>query len=284
MGRDIAPTLQDGAVHEGGRRGRGAVTNPSGRFERERRVARDEHWNFDDGLDGAEDPPAPLRTTVTEESCRTIIATNDSPDVPFETSINPYRGCEHGCIYCYARPTHSYYGLSPGLDFESRLFVKPDAAKVLRKELARPGYQCKVMALGTNTDCYQPLEQERRVTRRILETLSECDHPVGIVTKSHLVTRDIDLLAPMAEKGLARVLVSITTLDRRLARSMEPRAATPPRRLDTIREVSGAGIPVGVLVSPIIPGLTDPELESILGTARDAGADSANYILVPAYP
>jgi len=279
MEREIAPTLQDGAVLTGGRRGRGAVTNPTGRFESARRVLRDAHWEFDDG-GGADDAPPPLRTTVTEETCRTIIARNDSPDVPFSASINPYRGCEHGCIYCYARPTHSYYGLSAGLDFESRLFVKPDAVKALRRELTRPGYKCEVIALGTNTDCYQPLERERRITRGILELLSGCDHPVGIVTKSHLVTRDIDLLAPMAEKKLAQVLISITTLDRRLARSMEPRAATPARRLDAIREISAAGIPVGVLTSPIIPGLNDSELESILRAAREAGATSASYLLV----
>ena len=280
MEREVAPTLKDGAVHAGGRRGRGAVTNPTGRFEPERRVLRDAHWEFDDGWGGADEAPPPLRTTVTEETCRTIIARNDSPDVPFSASINPYRGCEHGCIYCYARPTHSYYGLSAGLDFESRLFVKPDAVKVLRRELAHPGYTCEVIALGTNTDCYQPLERERRVTRGLLELLSSCDHPVGIVTKSHLVTRDIDLLAPMAEKGLARVFISITTLDRRLARSMEPRASTPARRLDAIREISAAGIPVGVLTSPIIPGLTDSELENILSAAREAGATSASYLLV----
>jgi len=279
MEREIAPTLQDGAVLTGGRRGRGAVTNPTGRFESARRVLRDAHWEFDDG-GGADDAPPPLRTTVTEETCRTIIARNDSPDVPFSASINPYRGCEHGCIYCYARPTHSYYGLSAGLDFESRLFVKPDAVKALRRELTRPGYKCEVIALGTNTDCYQPLERERRITRGILELLSGCDHPVGIVTKSHLVTRDIDLLTPMAEKKLAQVLISITTLDRRLARSMEPRAATPARRLDAIREISAAGIPVGVLTSPIIPGLNDSELESILRAAREAGATSASYLLV----
>ena len=278
---DIAPTLRNGAVHGDGRRGRGAVTNPTGRFEAERRVPRDSHWAFDDdGWGSADEAPPPLRTTVTEEACRTIIARNDSPDVPFRASINPYRGCEHGCIYCYARPTHAYHGMSPGLDFESRLFVKPDAVAVLRRELARPGYRCEVIALGTNTDCYQPLERERRITRGILELLSACDHPVGIVTKSHLVTRDIDLLAPMAGKGLARVLVSVTTLDRRLARRMEPRAATPSRRLDTIRRLTAAGIPVGVLVSPIIPGLTDSEPERILAAARDAGATSAGYLLV----
>ena len=280
MEREIAPTLRDAAVHEGGRRGRGAVSNPTGRFELQQRVQRDANWKFDDGWGGADEAPPPLRTSVTEESCRTIISRNESPDVPFSASINPYRGCEHGCIYCYARPTHSYYGLSAGLDFESRLFVKPDAVRVLRKELSRPGYQCEVIALGTNTDCYQPLERERRVTRGILELLAACDHPVGIVTKSHLVTRDIDLLGPMAEKGLAQVLISITTLDRRLARSMEPRASTPGRRLDAIREIASAGIPVGVLTSPVIPGLTDSELERILQVARDAGATSASYLLV----
>ena len=280
MEQEISPTIRDGAVHEEGRRGRGAVSNPTGRFERQNRVRRDTNWRFDDGWGGADQAPPPLKTSVTEETCRTIIAHNESPDVPFSASINPYRGCEHGCIYCYARPTHGYYGLSAGLDFESRLFVKSDAVKVLRKELSHPGYQCEVIALGTNTACYQPLERERRVTRGILKLLAECDHPVGIVTKSHLVARDIDILGPMADKGLAQVLVSITTLDRRLARRMEPRASTPGRRLDAIREISSAGIPVGVLTSPVIPGLTDNELERILQVARDAGATSADYLLV----
>tara|TARA_Y100001960_G_scaffold325427_2_gene407753 strand:+ start:753 stop:1880 length:1128 start_codon:yes stop_codon:yes gene_type:complete len=280
MEREITPTIRDSAVHAEGRRGRAAISNPTGRFERQSRVQRDTNWKFDCVWGGANEVPPPLETSVNEEACRTIIARNDSPDVPFSASINPYRGCEHGCIYCYARPTHSYYGLSAGLDFESRLFVKPNAARVLRKELSRPGYKCEVIALGTNTDCYQPLERERRVTRGILELLASCDHPVSIVTKSHLVTRDIDLLGPMAKKGLAQVFVSITTLNRGLARRMEPRASTPGKRLDTIREISSAGIPVGVLTSPVIPGLTDSELERILQVARDAGATSASYLLV----
>ncbi len=256
------------------RKGRGSISNAAGRFEPTTRHAVDDGW-------GTSDAPAPaLRTTLTPDASRTVIARNTSPDVPFDRSINPYRGCEHGCIYCFARPTHAYLGLSPGLDFESHLFYKPDAAKLLAQELGKPGYQCAVLAMGTNTDPYQPAERGKPITRAILEVLSAHHHPVGIVTKSALVLRDIDILAPMAERGLAQVCVSVTTLDRSLARRMEPRAATPARRLDTIGGLSAAGIPTGVMAAPVIPGLTDHELEAILAAARAAGADFASYIML----
>jgi DNA repair photolyase len=267
---------QDGKTeaHPEARRGRGAVTNTSGRFEPEARVA------FDDGWGSLDAEPAPLRTTITVDTTRTIIARNKSPDIPFDRSINPYRGCEHGCIYCFARPTHAFLGLSPGLDFESRLFVKPDAAKLLRQELAKPGYRPAVMALGTNTDPYQPIEREHRVTRSILEVLAECDHPVGIVTKSNLVTRDLDILGPMGKRGLAKVCVSVTTLDRHLARAMEPRAPTPTRRLEAIAALAEAGVPAAISCSPMIPGLTDHELEALLAAGARHGATEAGCIPV----
>lgn len=255
------------------RRGRGAAVNPSGRFEPMSRHVFDDGWQTLDEL-------PPFKTEVTSEAPRTIIARNDSPDIPFDRSINPYRGCEHGCVYCFARPTHSYMGLSAGLDFESKLFAKPDAAKLLRKELAAPDYDVKSMALGTNTDPYQPIEKNWRVTRSILEVLEETNHPVGIVTKSALVTRDIDILARMAAKGLARVAISVTSLDRRLSRAMEPRAATPSLRLDTIRQLSEAGIPVSVMVAPVAPALNDHEMERILDAAQANGATDAGYILL----
>ncbi len=254
------------------RKGRGAVSNRSGRFEPHAYEPVDDGWLV-------EELP-PLRTTVTRDASKTIIARNKSPDVPFDRSINPYRGCEHGCVYCFARPTHAFLGLSPGLDFESRLFYKPDAARLLEEALHKPGYECRVMAMGTNTDPYQPIEREYRITRSILEVLSDCDHPVGIVTKSGLVVRDIDILAPMAARGLALVCVSVTTLDRRLARLLEPRAPTPARRIETIRRLADAGIPTGVMAAPTIPGLTDHEMEDILGAARDAGAQTASYVLL----
>ncbi len=256
------------------RKGRGALSNPSGRFEATAR----EPW--DDGWGSLDEEPPPLRTTVQIDATRRIITRNTSPDVPFDRSINPYRGCEHGCVYCFARPSHAYLGLSPGQDFESRLFAKPEAPALLREELGRPGYRCRVMALGTNTDPYQPIERRYRIVRGILEVLAACDHPVGVVTKSNLVTRDIDILAPMAAKKLARVYVSLTTLDRELARRLEPRAPTPRRRLETIRALSRDGIPVGVLVAPVIPGLTDTEIEEILGAAREMGATSAGWVLL----
>jgi DNA repair photolyase len=255
------------------RRGRGATFNPDARFEPHRRE------DFNDGWDLLEEP-APLNTEVTIEKPRAIITKNDSPDISFDRSINPYRGCEHGCVYCFARPTHAYQGLSPGIDFETKLFAKPNAPELLEKELAKPGYKAAVMAMGTNTDPYQPIERKFRITRGILEVLSRTNHPVGIVTKSHLITRDIDILAPMADRALAKAAVSITTLDPRLARRMEPRAPTPKKRLDTIRQLAEAGIPVAVMVAPIIPAITDHEIEDILQAAYAAGARSAGYVLL----
>ncbi|SED62220.1 DNA repair photolyase [Rhizobiales bacterium GAS188] len=255
------------------RRGRGAVTNRSGRFEP---LSRE---SFDDGWE-REEEAEPFRTEVTIERAKTIISRNDSPDLSFDRSVNPYRGCEHGCVYCFARPTHAYMGLSPGLDFETKLFAKPHAAELLEKELSHPSYKPRVMAIGTNTDPYQPIERGYRIMRGLLEVLSRFNHPVGIVTKSALVARDIDLLAPMAEKGLAKVAISVTTLDAKLAREMEPRAATPSKRLATISALSKAGIPVTVLVAPVIPSLTDSEIEKILAAARGAGAREAGYVLL----
>ena len=257
------------------RKGRGAVSNQTGRFEAYQAMAIDDGWDLTED----EDIP-PLRTTVTADATRTIIARNTSPDVPFDRSINPYRGCEHGCVYCFARPTHAFLGLSPGLDFESRLFYKPEAAALLENELRKPGYKCDVMAMGTNTDPYQPIERDFKLTRRILEVLSAHDHPVGIVTKSSLIVRDIDILAPMAKKKLAQVCISVTTLNRDLSRKMEPRAPTPARRLDTIRALVDAGIPCGVMAAPMIPVLTDSELGSILEAATGAGAHMAGYVLL----
>jgi len=255
------------------RKGRGAAANEAGRYEALSREAFDDGW-------GIEEEPAPLRTSLTADSSRTIISRNQSPDIPFDCSINPYRGCEHGCVYCYARPTHAWLGLSPGLDFESKLFYKPEAAAQIRRELAQPGYRCTPIALGANTDPYQPAERKLEVTRSILEVLSEHDHPVRIVTKSAMVERDIDLLAPMAARNLCTVSVSVTTLDRHLSRLMEPRAAAPERRIRTIKNLSDAGIPVNLLLAPIIPVLTDREIESILGRVREAGARSASYVLL----
>jgi DNA repair photolyase len=257
----------------GARRGRGAVSNPHARYEPV------EKERFDDGWDLPEELP-PLKTEVTIEKPRTIIARNDSPDISFDRSINPYRGCEHGCVYCFARPTHAYQGLSPGLDFETKLFAKPNAAELLEKELSKPGYAANTMAMGTNTDPYQPIEKKFRITRSVLEVLSRTNHPVGIVTKSALVARDIDILAPMADRGLAKVALSVTTLDPRLARKMEPRSATPSKRLDTIRKLAEAGIPVSVLVAPLVPGINDHEIEDILQAVYAAGAREAGYVLL----
>ncbi len=254
-------------------RGRSAGINPSGRFEPVTRHA------FDDGWDSIEDLP-PFRTEVQVEKPRTIITRNDSPDISFDRSINPYRGCEHGCVYCFARPTHSFMGLSPGLDFESKLFAKPDAAKLLDRELSKEGYQPRTIAIGTNTDPYQPVERQWRIMREILEVLEARGHPVGIVTKSALVVRDIDILARMAERGLAKVALSVTTIDRMLARTMEPRASTPAKRLEAIRQLSEAGIPASVMVAPIVPGLNDQEMERILDSASAAGAREAGYVLL----
>src|SRR5215475_12396451 len=261
------------AVEDARRRGRGAQSNATGRYEPLARIA------FDDGWQSFEELP-PFKTTVTIDSTRKIIARNDSPDISFDRSINPYRGCEHGCIYCFARPTHAYLGLSPGLDFETKLFAKPDAPKLLERELAAPGYAPRTIAIGTNTDPYQPIEREHQIMRRILEVLDRCGHPVGIVTKSALVLRDLDILARMAQRHLVKVALSVTTLDRRLARVMEPRAATPAKRVEAIRLLSEAGIPTSAMVAPIIPAITDSEIETILETVRDAGAVSAGYVLL----
>jgi DNA repair photolyase len=253
--------------------GRGAVSNAAGRYET---LA---HVNEHDGWDILE-PTQRLKTQVTLEKAKSIITRNDSPDLSFDRSVNPYRGCEHGCAYCFARPSHAYMGLSAGLDFETKLFAKPNAAALLEQELSAPNYEAKTLAIGTNTDPYQPIEREHRLMRGILEVLSKMNHPVGIVTKSALVTRDIDILAPMAAKGLAKVAISITTLDRKLSRELEPRAATPEKRLEAIRQLTAAGIPVTVLVAPVIPGINDAEIEAILAAAKKAGATEAGYILL----
>jgi DNA repair photolyase len=264
----LKPLLQAGRLH-----GRGAVSNPHGRYEPTRRAACDDGW-------GTLDDPPPIRTEVTIEKARAIITRNDSPDISFDRSINPYRGCEHGCVYCFARPTHAYQGLSPGLDFETKLFAKTNAAELLERELSAPGYRPRTMALGTNTDPYQPIERTFGIMRAILEVLNRFNHPVGIVTKSALVTRDLDILAAMAGRGLAKVAVSVTTLDARLARTMEPRAATPARRIDAIRRLAEAGVPAAVMVAPIVPAINDHEIETILEAATAAGARSAGYVLL----
>ncbi len=256
------------------RKGRGAVTNRTARFEPETREAVVDEWPGD-----GEAPP-PLRTTLSVDTARRIITYNKSPDIPFDRSINPYRGCEHGCVYCFARPTHAYYGLSPGLDFESRLFYKPDAAALLRRELREPGYRAATIAMGTNTDPYQPVEREIGLTRAILEVLREFRHPVSIVTKSTLILRDVDILADMASRGMASVCISVTTLDRRLARLMEPRAPTPPRRLEAIKALNAAGVPTGALVAPIIPALNDMEIDRVVEAVAAAGGASAGYVLL----
>jgi DNA repair photolyase len=282
-GRKFTPALHETGTdyHPEGRRGRGAVSNASSRFDRLRKLLRDNHFAFDDdGWGSADAPPPALKTTVSIDNTRNILAKNDSPDVPFDRSINPYRGCEHGCVYCFARPTHAYLGLSPGLDFESKLFAKPEAARLLAGELRKPGYSCRPIAMGTNTDPYQPLEKSMGITRDLIKVLAAFDHPLTIVTKSALVARDIDLLAPMAEKRLVQVMLSITTLDRSLARKMEPRAATPQKRLDAVSALATAGIPTGVMFAPVIPGLTDHEMESVLEASRDAGASMAGYVLL----
>ncbi|AYG65355.1 MULTISPECIES: PA0069 family radical SAM protein [unclassified Rhizobium] len=255
------------------RRGRGAGLNPSGRFEPQQRETVDDGWHTWEEL-------PPFKTEVQVEKPRTAITRNESPDIPFDRSINPYRGCEHGCIYCFARPTHAYMGLSAGLDFESKLFAKPDAAKLLERELAKPGYKPRVIAIGTNTDPYQPIEKEWRIMRQILEVLNRANHPVAIVTKSALIMRDIDILQEMAAKNLVRVGLSVTTLDRKLARTMEPRAATPPRRLEAIQALSEAGIRTSVMVAPIIPALNDHEIERILDAGKAAGALEASYVIL----
>ena len=259
-------------------RGRGALSNAVGRFEKQTRTLVDDGW--DDGWRDDDAAPPALRTEVIRDATRTIIARNTSPDISFDQSINPYRGCEHGCIYCFARPTHAYLGMSPGADFESRLFAKPNAAELLAKELSAPGYVPKLIAIGTNTDAYQPIEKKMRIMRSILEVLRDFRHPVGIVTKSPLVLRDIDILSEMARDGLAKVALSVTTLDRKLARTMEPRAGTPQRRLQAIKALSDAGIPTGVMFAPVIPALNDREMETVLAAAAEHGARTAGYVLL----
>jgi DNA repair photolyase len=261
-------------MHPAGRRGRGAVSNQSGRYE-----AHEREW-CDDGWGSLDEAPPRLGITLTKDSSRKVISFNQSPDIGFDRAINPYRGCEHGCIYCFARPTHAWLGLSPGLDFESKLSFKPDAPAVLERELRRRGYKCQVMALGTNTDPYQPIERRLSVTRELLKVLDRFNHPVSIVTKSNLVCRDIDILSGMAARGLVKVSLSVTTLDRQLARRMEPRAAAPERRLGAIATLAKAAIPTAVMVAPVIPALTDMEMEAILGRAAANGAVGAGYILL----
>ncbi len=260
-------------VLEERRRGRGVLSNKSGRFERHT------HHEFDDGWDGLEDLE-PLQTSVQLEPARTIISRNTSPDVPFSQSINPYRGCEHGCSYCYARPTHCFLGHSAGLDFETKLYAKPNAAELLEQELANPHYKPQTIVIGANTDPYHPIEREHKITRALLEVLDRTSHPVGIITKSSLVTRDIDILSALAKRSLVKVVLSITTLDRRLARKMEPRASTPARRIEALQRLHEAGIPTGVLIAPIIPALNEPELETIMRAGKDVGAQEMGYVLL----
>jgi DNA repair photolyase len=255
------------------RRGRGALTNASGRFEPQVAVA------FDDGWQSIEELP-PFKTEVAIDTARKVITRNTSPDIPFDRSINPYRGCEHGCIYCFARPTHAYMGLSPGLDFESKLFMKPDAPELLERELSARNYTPRTIAIGTNTDPYQPIERRYAIMRRILEVLERAGHPVGIVTKSNLVTRDVDILSRMASRNLVRVGISVTSLDARLARIMEPRAPTPERRLEALRELASAGIPTSVMVAPVIPAINDAEIERVLEAAAACEVEAAGYVLL----
>ncbi|MGB3487319.1 MAG: PA0069 family radical SAM protein [Xanthobacteraceae bacterium] len=281
--KDSAPTEPAGAspsfseiaiaIDRERRRGRGAQSNASGRFEAEARVT------FDDGWQSLDELP-PFKTTVALDTSRKVITRNESPDIGFDRSINPYRGCEHGCVYCFARPTHAYLGMSPGLDFESKLFAKPDAPALLEKELAASGYEPKMIAIGTNTDPYQPIEREHKIMRGILEVLERAGHPVGIVTKSALVMRDIDILSRMAQRNLVKVALSVTSLDPKLARTMEPRASTPPKRLEALRQLSAAGIPTTVMVAPVIPALNDSEIERILDSAAHAGVREASYVLL----
>ncbi len=257
-------------------KGRGAASNPENRFAAHRRETQDDGWSVADG----EDPPPALRTQVTREFAKSILSRNDSPDIPFTFSINPYRGCEHGCVYCYARPSHAYLDLSPGLDFETRLFAKVNAAELLREALRKPGHRCEPIALGANTDAYQPVERDLRITRSILEVLDQCRHPVTIVTKNALVLRDIDILARMAGRNLVHVFISVTTLDHQVARRMEPRASSPARRIEALQALHEARVPCGVMVAPIVPFLTDHETETILERAAAAGAARAAYVLL----
>ncbi len=271
---DASAALDAGALVEAGRRrGRGALSKRSGRYETETREEVDDGWGSMESLEA-------LKTNFHVEKPRAIITKNESPDISFDRSINPYRGCEHGCVYCFARPTHAYMGFSPGLDFETEIFVKDGAAQLLERELSAKSYTPKVIAIGTNTDPYQPAERRHRVMRGVLEVLARARHPVAIVTKSALVLRDLDLLAPMAREGLAKVAFSVTTLDPRLARLMEPRAATPGRRLDAMEKLAAAGVPVAVMTAPIIPAVNDDEIEAILERAHAAGAREAGYVML----
>ena len=262
------------------RRGRGALSNATERFDPNKRIKQDDNFAYDDGWRDDDEDTKPLATEITIDRTQTIIARNESPDVGFDRSINPYRGCEHGCVYCFARPTHAYLGLSPGLDFETRILAKPNAANLLDRELRRASYQCRPIALGTNTDPYQPIERGLRITRSVLEVLRAFNHPFTIVTKSAMVVRDLDIIAPMAKARLAKVALSITTLDRHMARTMEPRAATPAKRLETVRRLADAGVPTSVMVAPLIPTLNDIEVEKILQEAAKSGAASASYVLL----
>ncbi len=280
---DFARKSQDGSSDQSGllgvgvdrqrRRGRGTLSNASGRYEPLARIA------FDDGWQSLDELP-PFKTSVQVDATRKVITRNDSPDIAFDRSINPYRGCEHGCVYCFARPTHAYLGLSPGLDFESKLFMKPDAPVLLERELAAPGYTPRTIAIGTNTDPYQPIEKQYEIMRRILEVLERAGHPVGIVTKSALVTRDIDILSRMAKRNLAKVAISVTTLDGKLARTMEPRASTPAKRLEALRQLSDAGIPTAAMIAPVIPAINDADIERILDAVALAGVKSAGYVML----
>ena len=287
MARPLKIPAEIDALAARARKGRGAISNPAVRYDSQTTVTVDDGWRSADTRDPVkvnphpddEEPPR-LATTLTRDASRTVIARNTSPDVPFDRSINPYRGCEHGCVYCFARPTHAYLGLSPGLDFETKLLFKPDAPELLRQELAKRSYRCDVIAIGTNTDPYQPVERDMKLMRRILEVLAEFNHPVGIVTKNALVTRDIDILAPMARKNLVQVFLSVTTLDRHLANIMEPRASTPARRVAAIRTLNEAGVPCGVMAAPMIPAINDHEMEAILEAAHQAGAARAGYTVL----
>ncbi|MEE2662273.1 MAG: PA0069 family radical SAM protein [Pseudomonadota bacterium] len=256
-------------------KGRGAISNHPGRFEQLRRIPYVDDWKT-----AAEQKKEKIKTEITAETARRIITTNRSPDIDFDTSINPYKGCEHGCIYCFARPTHAYLGLSAGFDFESRIFYKPEAAEVLAKEIQSPNYKCRVLALGTNTDPYQPIERELKITRRLLKVLLAHNHPVVITTKSSQIARDLDILKPMAQKGLLQVNISLTTLDQSLSRTLEPGCPTPARRVDTLKQLSDAGIETGVMLAPVIPVLNDPEIEAILEVAAKSGAVAAGYVLL----
>jgi len=270
---EFGPPSAGATVERDRRRGRGAQSNASGRYEPLARVA------FDDGWQSLEDLP-PFATSVSVDASRKVITRNESPDIGFDRSINPYRGCEHGCIYCFARPTHAYLGLSPGLDFESKLFVKPDAPALLERELSAPNYTPRTIAIGTNTDPYQPIERRYEIMRQILEVLEAAGHPVGIVTKSSLVLRDLEILARMAKRNLIKVAISVTTLDPKLARIMEPRAPTPSRRIEALRQLSAAGVPTAVMVAPIVPAINDAEIERILDAAAAVGVSGAGYVML----